>query len=142
MSGTPEKVLFLDIDGVLNGMNDGLGAFSLHLDRVARLLEIEVKTDCTIILSSTWRKFDDHKHCLNRHGIFWADETIVVWSMTRGEEIREWLVRNPDVTNYVILDDDPSILFEDQAHWVHVDQEEGLTQEAADRVLELFNTGV
>ena len=48
------KVLFLDVDGVLNRC--GKSAQGLEEDKVALLKQIVAATGCRIVLSSTWRK--------------------------------------------------------------------------------------
>lgn len=55
MSGRP--VLFLDIDGVLNGHEYDREAESstLHPDCVARLNRVLADSECSVVLSSAWR---------------------------------------------------------------------------------------
>ena len=39
--------------------------------------------------------------------------------MDRGHEIQDWLDRHPEVTNYVIIDDDGDMLDSQKEHFVH-----------------------
>ena len=65
----PERVIFLDVDGVLahaGTYNRGRGeerlwrfAAQLDLDCMARLIRIVRATGARIVVSSTWRRFSD-----------------------------------------------------------------------------------
>lgn len=48
------KVLFLDVDGVLNNYRTG-GIFTVTKSKLRLLQQIVDRTGCKIILSSTWR---------------------------------------------------------------------------------------
>ena len=107
------KVLFLDIDGVLN---DAVNIHNLmddkptkeHLDCLKAILDA---TGAKVVLSSTWRLFPDSrnivKNCLRNIGSDIYDKTKEL-SKGRGAEIKEWLDRHPEVDKFVILDDDIS----------------------------------
>jgi hypothetical protein len=56
---------------------------------------------------------------------------------TRGDEIREWLRKNPEVTKYAILDDD-SDFYPDQPLF-KTTFETGLTDEIAKQVTNYLN---
>jgi hypothetical protein len=56
----------------------------------------------------------------------------------RGIEIAEWLLRHPEIQDYVILDDDPDILSDQLPRFVRTDFKSGLTQELADKTLALL----
>lgn len=50
------KILFLDIDGVLNDRSfRDINGYIMDPDRVLRLLDIIRQTDCYIVVSSNWR---------------------------------------------------------------------------------------
>ena len=77
------KILFLDIDGVMNGsILDILKSPSeqhriFSLDRVKRLKIILESTDCKIVLSTAWRRSNDGKERIKKQlisdGIKWND---------------------------------------------------------------------
>lgn len=106
------KVLFLDIDGVLNNGNTKeiitvpLGDFT-GID--AKLLKLfqdwkAKRPNVNIVLSSTWRndeRFTDHLRTL---GLSWIDQTANLGT-TRGIEIGKWLGNHLDVTHFAIVDD-------------------------------------
>jgi hypothetical protein len=67
----------------------------------------------------------------------------------RGVEIQQWLDEHPDVTNYVILDDDSDMLehqmknfvvtFDNVDHPDSVDIGYGLTKICAEKAIEILN---
>jgi hypothetical protein len=107
-------VLFLDIDGVLNS-----GSFrytqpfgTLEIDMfdptaVATLNDITRRWGLKLVISSSWRAMPDLAAVLGSKGI--EAEVIGVTPSEagpRGAEIAAWLAEHPEVTRFVILDDD------------------------------------
>jgi hypothetical protein len=121
------KVIFLDIDGVLNktGTKERLVASEgLLVDGVvgidARLRDLFLgwlaeRPDVHVILSSTWRYLNETRDELVRNGLHWVAETPAPGQLNgtyrkgiRGEEIEVILSKpslSPFITNYAILDD-------------------------------------
>lgn len=113
------RVVFLDIDGVLNSVlydrnrtqEDG----NIDVSRLPLLRRILQETGAQVVLSSSWRKHWDREPSLcdgigrelertfQGAGIPLFDKTPVAGS--RAEEISLWLKAHPQVTQYVILDD-------------------------------------
>jgi hypothetical protein len=108
------KIIFLDVDGVLNTR---LG--SLDADKLDILQSVVQATGAAVVISSTWRH---HEHQmvrlrpeLERRGIRIAGQTPIsasrdpserFWvASTRGAEIESWLTDHPGVSRFVILDD-------------------------------------
>lgn len=119
------KVLFLDIDGVLNwvGAEDRIGGYiGLCPERIARFNRIfDAHPDTKIVISSTWRRsgipgvYDDVPgliKLLQSRGIkgkFIGITPFRFGYQPRGNEIREWIDDNEKklgITQFVILDDD------------------------------------
>lgn len=115
------KVIFLDIDGVLNSYNyykdmDTKDMLANPLDRkcVRRLSHIVEATGAALVLSSSWRAGWDRDpsrmdeacaeltHILSEYNLEIFDRTPFLGS--RAKEIRRWLFFHP-FTRYVILDD-------------------------------------
>lgn len=108
------KVLFLDIDGVLNCdstkeklttvFGDFTGVDARHLARLKNWLA--GKDDLSIVLSSSWRldgRYDKaFTNKLKELGLSWISETPNIGH--RGKEIATWLDEN-DCTHYAIIDD-------------------------------------
>lgn len=149
------KVLFLDVDGVLNSQRtfESLrGVYSPNRQLSALEWSPHVVDPCLIrrlalwylwaqpnlsgplrvVLSSTWRlgpAFNIIWSVLYSHGIPLFDETPVrrtPGDKQRGFEVRQWLSTR-DVAHYAILDD-ATDFFDDQP-LVHVDSEVGVTWE-------------
>lgn len=107
------KILFLDIDGVLNSASvlhqKGRGD-AICEKMVARVNQIIEATGCKIVISSTWRllhKIDQLKQILITHGL--SDVIIdytphLNYNRIRGDEIQLWLDSHK-VDKFVILDD-------------------------------------
>ena len=117
------KVLFLDIDGVLNStayrteklLNDRDYSVLIEPQKVANLRKIVDVTGAQIVLSSSWNKFWDYdpvdnagkriNNALTAYGLRIMDKTPWSRDSSRGEQIDAWLRANNHVEQYVILDD-------------------------------------
>jgi hypothetical protein len=160
------KVIFLDIDGVLNCStsksfchDDTCGIITgIDSDKVKRLARIVEQTGAKIVLSSDWKvgwekyyitnkpshaKYLDN-HLLKKGGLIIFDKTPNTnkGSWFRGEEILAYLRSHKDVENYVILDD---TFFEDFDnkniidHLIITDYKYGLTDENVKQAIEVLN---
>ena len=144
------KIIFLDIDGVLNSVDSMVAANNLRrpaenprlklserrLDHVCIgiLKRICDESGAHIVVSSVWRLNSD----INRLKLIfsyygWKDipilgvtEVLRSSSNRRGMEIQAWLDSNPQCENYIILDDDSDMLEHQQEHFVHVSNISGL----------------
>ncbi len=110
------KVIFLDIDGVLNSDEyfdkirgkkiDGIEN-DVDIGKIKLLKKALVVTGAKVVLSSSWRytrKGEELKKLLLRFGIK-TDSTPYIGN-ERGKEIKQWLENHPDTEDYVILDDE------------------------------------
>lgn len=113
------KVIFLDIDGVLNcqksNSNCG-GLIGIDSKKVKVLRQIVEETDAKIVLCSSWKTFwdnnkDDQNELANyldrklkRENLFILDKTIDKGS-NRGEGIANWL-QNKNVESWIVIDDE------------------------------------
>ena len=146
------KVLFLDIDGVLNSRRScvAFGKFPLSptpqdkplLDLVALGLIRKIATakDVRVVLSSTWRilaKIDAMSEFL---GFNIYRYTPILPSGCRGDEIDVWLKANPfNITHYAIVDDDSDMLEHQQANFVLTNFDEGLSYKNYVRLCQLLD---
>lgn len=146
------KIIFLDVDGVLNSEEFARWLWDNHekkyrgyemLDQKAilNLQDIVFITGAEIVLSSSWRisttRTKQLKEQLLPYGLTIIDRTISDARGTRGDEIKEWLSRNPDVTHYVILDDDFDMIgLED--HFVKTTFAKGLLPEHAAKAIKML----
>jgi hypothetical protein len=134
------RVIFLDIDGVLNCKNTtqrSRGFIGIDPFLVAIFNKIIFATDAEIILSSAWRLFNDSgKEEIRRAVMPFISETPRPTTGFRGDEIREWFKLNPNIQieKYAILDDD-SDFYPDQPLF-KTSWETGLTEEIANNLIQ------
>ena len=148
------KVIFLDIDGVLNCatsksrcIDDVCGVIhGIDSDKVKRLAKIVEATGAKIILSSDWKDgwskyytsqkpshakyLDNHLYKKGKLTIKDKTPNTHKGSWFRGSEILAYLRMHQDIENYVILDDtffDDFANKEIEEHLVLTNQEVGLT---------------
>lgn len=102
------KVIFLDIDGVMNDASTLMTDDRPHEPHLSLLKQIVNETGAEIILSSSWRFYVDLtnqvKERLATVGLKLSGITTDLSS--RGKEILKWLEEHPETTNFVILDDE------------------------------------
>lgn len=146
------KVIFLDVDGVLNsekffidnhirGLLDEIDDFCVQL-----LKEIIDRTGAEIVLSSSWRvgahsknpfnPFPKLENALKKHGLKILDMTPVL-NGTRGKEIKAWLSKH-SVDKFVILDDE-SDMDDLLPHLVKTTFENGLTRVEVEKCVKMLN---
>lgn len=159
------KIIFLDIDGVLNVMRqerDSFGAL-FHENFVDNLSTIINETGAKIVISSSWRTdgLDTMKNMWIHRQL--PGEVIDVTCdcvqivdngvcefydmVERGHEIQEWLDRNI-VESYVIIDDVNDMLQSQQKNFVktinknHEDSFDGygLTKVCSEKAIKILNT--
>lgn len=157
------KAIFLDVDGNLNNQYSRSrcqGYKGIDDDKVARLKQIVDATGAVIVISSTWRLgYNKEGHKLEYFGKYLEKKLkkqgLSIYDVTpdfrhmgwhRGEEILDWLVKHPDVDEYVILDDEEydfySIGKEITDHWVQTDfysKDGGLQPEHVEKAIKILN---
>lgn len=141
------KIIFLDVDGVLNSEQDGFST-DLETDKHLKLLEQLVKeTNADIVLSSSWRmgfgrSFSLSNTLISRlkeHGLSILDVTPEREDGNRGLEIKEWLDKNP-VKDILVLDDeefDIGNIFLN--NFVKTNNEIGLQEEDVKKGIKILN---
>jgi Swiss Army Knife RNA repair-like protein len=122
------KLLFLDIDGVLNCKTtterwNGLAGIDRRL--ASMFLDWLSGKDVGIVLSSTWRLYDDTKEHLAAAGLSWIGQTPDLRAI-RGHEIAQFLREAPGVEAYAILDDYDDMLPEQLPFLVQTSPAHGL----------------
>jgi hypothetical protein len=148
------KILFLDIDGVLNSHEDFRTTRSttgkvLNMDMVARLKTIIERTDAKVVISSTWRRYPKHMRFFrDKTGIRYIAMTPVIEMAgsylvgDRGEEIQRWMDTHKayDIESYVILDDENDFLPHQQEHFVETGYYHGgLLGQHVEKAVEILN---
>ena len=124
------RVIFLDIDGVLNTNSDR----EISSDKLKLLSELVFKTGAEVVLSSSWRNWWNNPKT-NIPGSFitkwknqFLDNNISITLTTELEcpknlSIEKFIIQH-DVKSFVVLDDEPI----DTINLVQTDAEQGLTQ--------------
>lgn len=115
------RVIFLDIDGVLNEDTTPTRTKSrvifIDQDKLLRLKRIVEATQAKIVLSSTWRydrddaryngDFLELQETFQKVGLdFYSYTPEDVLGIRRGMEIKAWLGIHPEVDRFIILDDE------------------------------------
>ena len=136
-----DKVVFTDIDGVLNNADCIYDGVCLDPTLVKRLRVIP--DDWRIVISSSWRIIHDlHEIKLGLRWAGYEEAMMKVVGVTpsmggqpRGAEIQKFRKLN-GVHRYVIIDDDDDMLDLQQPHFVKTTWKEGLTEEKAQELKE------
>ena len=138
------KVIFLDVDGVLNNMTwakkmyeeEGIPVFRNDILCESSLLLLQKlvqETDAEIVLSSSWRRIPSARanlvKTLEKYGMTIHSDTPYVGGI-RGEDIARWMKRNRDIKleAYVILDDDSDMLVPQFPHFVQTSFSDGFEE--------------
>lgn len=147
-----EKIIFLDIDGVMNQclppprIIEGLEKDETFEEYcVDNLNSIVEETDCYFVISSAWRIYYDIerlKKIFELNGFKYSDRFLgytenlrahLSEHVRRGKEIDKWIKDNDFKGKFVILDDN-----DDMVHlkgWlVLTDSYEGLTDEKTESI--------
>lgn len=148
------KIIFLDIDGVLNVIGQGWDEFGqiFHKHFEDNLRWVIEETGAKIVLSSSWRLsgLKTMKNMWKKRELpgDLIDITPHIKNAKRGEEIQFWL-NNNYISNYVIIDDDTDMLDSQKNNFVRtsenvthpdcVDIGYGLTRKCAVRAVEILN---
>lgn len=117
------KIIFLDVDGVLNSYRNVIadGGFPFpkgskpeqapqhreeNLDRLAigMIRRLCAEFDARIVLHSTWRMHTDALEFGQRVDLPIIGSTDP--NVGKPRSIRDWLRENPDVKNFIVIDDD------------------------------------
>lgn len=119
------KVIFLDVDGVLNS-NDYIEYASKNnvkgileeidpkkIDMLKQVLNI---TGAKIVVSSSWRnirKFEKLRELFFLYGIRLDEKTPLIGN-NRGLEIKQYLKEHANIEQYIILDDEVFDSFDEE----------------------------
>jgi hypothetical protein len=103
------KVIFLDIDGVLNTTatpNPRKLPYIVDKKMVRRLRQLVTKTRAKVVLISTWRYDPAGIFSARLHKIPLSGCTPDLPHRPRRDEILRWLKAHREVDRYVVVDDD------------------------------------
>ena len=155
-----EKIIFLDVDGVLNRFihpriifEDGDPTCPIQDPKSFKILDCAClgvlsklirETGAKIVVSSAWRICRMGELEKQLRGIIPEDciigKTINIGN--REEEIQDWIKEHKEaIESFVIIDDEIGEFKILINRVVKIDNREGLTEEKAEKVKELFRVG-
>jgi hypothetical protein len=135
------KVIFLDIDGVLNcskTRNPRKLPYIIDKALLTRLKKLLKRTRAKVVLSSTWRIDPIGVYAAKYWGIPFIDVCPDMPKSPRCKEVQRWLRDHPNVTRYAIIDDEDDEL--DELPLFQPSSKTGLTTEIA-RAVERYLDG-
>lgn len=150
------KVIFLDFDGVLNSEASVRMEQRKKTPRIMdRLSEVacsnlqyilEQDSSVKLVISSDWRKYhslvelDNILHSYGVHNARILGFTPAKMSSSRASEIRMFLDEHPNITKFVVIDDNESVLgVEDpRGHIFLTDPSDGLLFKQARQIAKIF----
>lgn len=158
------KVIFLDIDGVLNYVycdaREPCGCIGISNAAVKNLAKIVKATGAVIVLTSTWKRHwqrntrsTDQLHPsgkylqnkLLKQRLLILDKTSDNMD-NRGEGIQNWIANHHGITHWVVLDDDIFPDYKEQGILPHLVKTDfyagGLTESLVNQAIEMLNTDV
>lgn len=103
---TTETVIFLDIDGVLTSARCN-GFHDFDLWAVTFIRWACAKGNAKIVISSTWRSNKDAQAVFTKtFGEYLHNDWKTCYKGQRQDEIDDWLSKHPEVSNFIVIDDD------------------------------------
>ena len=166
------RIIFLDIDGVLNTerwhsqairgeLKDEYGyRFDpIAVENLSRIIE---ETGAAIVISSSWKcmglatmqkmwkdrqlpgkVIDTTPNSVSDEFLLNVDLNDMDLLSIRGQEIKDWLMtKGGSDCNYVIFDDMNDVLQEQEAHFVWVDPAVGITKVNVAQAIRILNGGM
>lgn len=157
------KIIFLDFDGVITIPDT---KWNISLEHIKRVKDICDKTGAKLVISSSWQRYGrkgesrkervanwlngplmkDIKDIKGPIKKFFEDYTYDMsgrfyneFGNVRGSDIKSWLVRNPDVDNYVIIDDEGDMLDEQLFNFVQTDWSFGIQDREVQLAIDVLN---
>ena len=137
------KVLFLDIDGVVNCQSTaqrhrGMIGIDPYMAFLIGKITLDVP-NLKVVLSSSWRHWTDGIKEVEEQVVPILDITPTIALNPRGKEIKAWLEDHKEVTRYAIVDDYADMLPEQMPNFFRTSWLHGITKEIADEITKHFN---
>jgi hypothetical protein len=134
------KVIFLDIDGVLNCKktpNPRKFPYVIDNELLVRFRRLLERTGASVVLSSTWRYDPAGIFSAKHYGVPFIDVTPDMPSEPRCKEILEWVRTHPEVNRYAVIDDEDDEL--DDLPLFQPSSRTGLTEKIVEAVTDYLN---
>ena len=140
------KILFLDIDGVLNTHESLIQNIEFDTACLNQLERIIQTTGCKIVISSAWRMFGKQYiiDTINQAAGYVGNITQAIIDMTpdracngdlRGDEIQAWLNQNTDLVSQFVIVDDDTDMGNLLPYLVKTNPQSGLTVKLANKII-------
>ena len=127
------KLIFLDIDGVLNTLgNHTQRSCKIDTDKLRLVCGLSKRCRAEIVISSYWRlsAMNDIKKLFSSEGIEILGATTALSGNKRQKEILDFMDKIEDhIEGYVILDDNRYYRKDAKQHLVLTSSSKGLTEE-------------
>lgn len=136
------RVLFLDVDGVINSeatlqkCGGGILGIDPYLAFLVGKISLAIP-DLKVVLSSSWRHFEHGREQVEEQCVSIFDVTPGLgFGTIRGDEIRAWLDSHPEVEKYAILDDNSDMRPEQFNNFFQTSWKTGITEEVVQEVID------
>ena len=154
------KIIFLDFDGVITTAES---SYRIDPDKCNMIKEICDATDASIVISSSWRMSDLEKtiEAITNEEIVYGNQPFTIpervvgvtnrmysckygaaderYGVCRGVEIDRYIVEHPEITNYLILDDDMDMLLTQKDNFIQTDGYDGISDKDVIKAIEILN---
>ncbi len=148
--------IFLDIDGVLNNKADWSRPYTFNkynlntFDNLLRVLNKQLGRNIHIILTSSWKNSINDKKLFLPLNIILSSYNAIIFEKTdntegksRQEEIEHYLKQHPEISEYLILDDDEKLYYNiSNKHIFLTDYKAGLTADNVKKIIKFVKKGV
>jgi hypothetical protein len=135
------KLIFLDIDGVLNrNGNRPPNVCEIEENPLSLLSDLIRRSGAEVILTSSWRLTTDEpwREPLLRGGVSVADQTARLNGNNRRREVELYLESHAPVESFVILDDQAGRWGKLKNNCVHINPKVGLTEANVAQALKIL----
>lgn len=156
------RIVFLDFDGVVTTLKSNWNLDNEKMEMVKRICD---ETGAKIVISSSWRRYtladtiESLTIKLEEKGLqpFLMPEYVIDitarmyafkhgkreehFRIYRGVEIEQWLSEHPEVTNYVILDDDGDMLLCQKKNFIKTHALRGISNRDVEKAIKILNSG-
>lgn len=163
------RVIFLDFDGVINNcgtyddyvfypMKDKNGKIhnvpfsAQNIKPLKALFDFAYKNEIKFVLSTSWREIisfcEINGVFKNFFGFNYLSDEIIIGETPsfysnefpiRGVEIKNYLNDNPDITDFLIIDDNYDFLDEQKSHIILTDASKGFTEKELKKIKKYFS---
>ena len=154
------KIIFLDFDGVITTVKS---RWMIDPHKCKMIKTICDATDAKIVISSSWRRGNLEKTIeeITNEEIVYGNQPFTIpervvgvtnrmysckygvaderYGVCRGVEIGRYIIEHPDITNYVILDDDMDMLLTQKDNFIQTDGYDGISDKDVIKAIEILN---